>query len=49
MTLTSENGTPSTLPDVSFIMPCYNEEEVIGWTIPACRLESPSLLTEASS
>lgn len=22
------------LPDVSFVMPCYNEEEVIGYTIP---------------
>ena len=21
-------------PDVSFIMPCYNEEEIIGYTIP---------------
>ena len=21
-------------PDLTFIMPCYNEEEVIGYTIP---------------
>jgi dolichol-phosphate mannosyltransferase len=25
-------GAPA--PDISFIMPCYNEEEVIGYTIP---------------
>ena len=23
-----------TWPDVSFVMPCYNEEEVVGYTIP---------------
>lgn len=24
----------TTVPDLSFVMPCYNEEEVIGYTIP---------------
>ena len=28
------NRSPSTQPDVSFIMPCYNEEAIIGYTIP---------------
>lgn len=25
---------PGTRPDISFVMPCYNEEEIIGYTIP---------------
>jgi glycosyltransferase involved in cell wall biosynthesis len=25
---------PSRLPDVSFIVPCYNEEDIIGYTLP---------------
>lgn len=29
------NNSPSSIrPDISFVMPCYNEEEVIGYTIP---------------
>jgi glycosyltransferase involved in cell wall biosynthesis len=28
----SPNGRP--VPDLSFVMPCYNEEEIIGYTIP---------------
>lgn len=32
---TNQNSPSSYLrPDVSFIMPCYNEEEIIGYTIP---------------
>lgn len=27
-------GTGNATPDLTFIMPCYNEEEVIGYTIP---------------
>jgi glycosyltransferase involved in cell wall biosynthesis len=27
-------GPEKTTPDLSFIMPCYNEEEVLGYTIP---------------
>lgn len=28
------NNNSTTLPDVSFIVPCYNEEEIIGYTLP---------------
>ncbi len=32
---TNNNSTSAyTRPDVSFIMPCYNEEEIVGYTIP---------------
>lgn len=32
---TSQSFQPQhTKPDVSFVMPCYNEEEIIGYTIP---------------
>lgn len=30
----AESTGPRSSPDVSFVMPCYNEEEVIGYTIP---------------
>lgn len=28
------NRNQNTLPDVSFIVPCYNEEEIVGYTLP---------------
>jgi glycosyltransferase involved in cell wall biosynthesis len=31
---TNQNSSQYERPDVSFIMPCYNEEEIIGYTIP---------------
>ena len=27
-------GAERGAPDISFIMPCYNEQEVIGYTVP---------------
>lgn len=29
-----QHHTSDGLPDISFIMPCYNEEEIVGYTIP---------------
>jgi len=33
MTETSDGITPEA-PDIAFVMPCYNEEETVGYTIP---------------
>jgi glycosyltransferase involved in cell wall biosynthesis len=32
--VTTETPKTTTRPDLSFVMPCFNEEEVIGYTIP---------------
>ena len=34
MTLSQNKHSDHARPDISFIMPCYNEEEIIGYTIP---------------
>jgi dolichol-phosphate mannosyltransferase len=34
MNTTHNDGSRSSRPDISLIMPCYNEESVIGYTIP---------------
>ena len=32
--MTTHSGSSETMPDISFVMPCYNEEAIIGYTIP---------------